>query len=72
VAIKITGACTYSLQSFPYRDLWEPVGRVIDTFGVDRCMWGTDWTRTTNIVSYDQDVSAFRDHWPLSAGIEQR
>jgi L-fuconolactonase len=20
--------------------------RIIDAFGIDRCMWGTDWTRT--------------------------
>jgi predicted TIM-barrel fold metal-dependent hydrolase len=67
VAIKITGACTYSRESFPYKDIWEPIGRVIDAFGVDRCMWGTDWTRTFRVVSYEEGVSAFRDHWPLSS-----
>jgi L-fuconolactonase len=66
VAIKITGACTYSHRPFPYDDLWEPVGRLIDDFGVDRCMWGTDWTRTTNILGYPEGVNAFRDHWPIS------
>jgi len=20
---------------------------IIDAFGIDRCMWGTDWTRTS-------------------------
>ncbi len=67
VALKVTGACTYSHRPFPYDDLWEPVGRLIEAFGLGRCMWGTDWTRTANILTYEQGVSAFRDHWPMSA-----
>ena len=66
VTVKVTGACTVSHRPFPYDDLWEPVGRVIDTFGVDRCMWGTDWTRATHFLTYEQGLSAFRDHWPMS------
>src|SRR5580658_6636183 len=38
VAIKITGACTLSHEAFPYSDIWDPVCRVIDTFGLDRAM----------------------------------
>ena len=30
VAIKITGACTLSLEPFPYNDIWDPVCRMID------------------------------------------
>jgi predicted TIM-barrel fold metal-dependent hydrolase len=65
VSVKLTGVCTYSHRPFPYDDLWDPVGRVIDAFGVDRCLWGSDWQRATRILSYEQAVSAFRDHWPL-------
>ena len=67
LAIKLTGACTYSRRPFPYDDLWEPIGRVIDAFGVERCLWGTDWQRATPLVSYDDAVRAFRDAWPMSA-----
>lgn len=66
IALKITGACTMSRESFPFRDLWEPVGRIFDTFGMDRCMWGTDWTRTAAVVNHADAVAAFREHWPLS------
>ncbi len=66
LAVKITGACTYSRRSFPYDDLWEPLARVIDSFGVDRCMWGTDWTRTTKILTYEQGFS--RVPGPLAHG----
>jgi predicted TIM-barrel fold metal-dependent hydrolase len=60
VAIKISGACTLSNEPFPYKDIWDPVGRVIDAFGIDRCMWGTDWTRAIKFLSYAQGVDAFR------------
>ena len=60
VAIKISGACTLSQQPFPYPDIWEPLAKVFDAFGFDRCMWGTDWTRALNILTYEQGVDSFR------------
>ena len=60
VAIKISGACTLSHQLFPYPDIWEPLGKVFDAFGLDRCMWGTDWTRAVEFLTYEQGVEAFR------------
>src|SRR5262245_52865757 len=60
VAIKITGACTLSREPFPYTDIWDPVCRIIDAFGIDRCLWGTDWTRAVNFVTFAQGVDAFR------------
>jgi L-fuconolactonase len=67
VAIKITGACTLSHQPFPYNDIWDPVCRIIDAFGIDRCMWGTDWTRAVKFLSYAQGVDAFRATDRISA-----
>ena len=60
VAIKISGACTLSHQPFPYPDIWDPLAKVFDAFGFDRCMWGTDWTRALNILTYEQGVDSFR------------
>ena len=60
VAIKISGACTLARRPFPYTDIWEPLGKVFDAFGFDRCMWGTDWTRAVRLLTYDQGVEAFR------------
>jgi predicted TIM-barrel fold metal-dependent hydrolase len=60
VAIKITGACTLSREPFPYRDIWEPLGRIFDAFGMHRCLWGTDWTRAVKLLTYKQGVDAFR------------
>ena len=60
VAIKISGACTLSHEKFPYKDIWDPLGRIFDTYGLERCMWGTDWTRAVNVLSYKEGVDAFR------------
>jgi L-fuconolactonase len=60
IAIKITGACTLSHQAFPYGDIWEPLGRIFEAFGLDRCLWGTDWTRAVTLLTYEQGVQAFR------------
>jgi L-fuconolactonase len=68
VAIKITGACTLSHEPFPYRDIWEPLGRIFDAFGLERCLWGTDWTRAVALLSYEQGVEAFRITDRLSDG----
>jgi predicted TIM-barrel fold metal-dependent hydrolase len=60
VSVKISGACTMSREAFPFNDIWDPVCRMIDAFGLDRCMWGTDWTRAAPVVDYKPAVDAFR------------
>ena len=60
VAIKISGACTLSHEAFPYPDIWAPLGKILEAFGFDRCMWGTDWTRAVELLTYEQGVESFR------------
>jgi predicted TIM-barrel fold metal-dependent hydrolase len=60
VAVKISGACTLSLEPFPYKDIWDKLARIFDAFGLHRCLWGTDWTRAVNLLTYEQGVEAFR------------
>ncbi len=60
VAIKISGACTLSHQPFPYQDIWESLRKVFDAFGFDRCLWGTDWTRAVELLTYKEGVESFR------------
>ena len=68
VVLKISGAGTLSHEAFPYNDLWDPLRRIFDAFGFDRCMWGTDWTRAVGFLTYEQGVEAFRASNNLSAG----
>jgi predicted TIM-barrel fold metal-dependent hydrolase len=67
IAIKISGACTLSHEPFPYQDIWDPLGRIFDAFGFDRCLWGTDWTRAVALLTYQQGVDAFHVTDRLSA-----
>ncbi len=60
VVIKVSGACTLSHAGFPYPDIWDPLARVFDTWGLDRYLWGTDWTRAFAVVNYKQAVEPFR------------
>ncbi|MEK9661457.1 MAG: amidohydrolase family protein [Alphaproteobacteria bacterium] len=64
VCVKISGAGTLSHEAFPYRDIREPVNRIVDAFGIERCLWGTDWTRAVALLSYEQGVDAFtQEDW---------
>ena len=60
VVIKISGACTLSKQPYPYPDIWDPLARIFDAWGFERCLWGTDWTRAFAVVNYEQGVEPFR------------
>jgi predicted TIM-barrel fold metal-dependent hydrolase len=68
VTIKISGACTLSREPYPYKDIWDPLARIFDAYGLDRCMWGTDWTRAVALLTYRQGVDAFRLTDRLSDG----
>ena len=66
VVIKVSGACTLSKEPYPFPDIWEPLARVFDAWGIDRCLWGTDWTRAAAVVDYAQAVEPFRTTTRLS------
>jgi L-fuconolactonase len=68
VAVKITGAATLSHEPFPFADLQGPLSRIFEAFGVERCMWGTDWTRATSLVSCAEATAAFLEAKWLSTG----
>jgi hypothetical protein len=57
--IKITGACTLSTEPYPFPDIWDPLARIFDAWGFERCLWGTDWTRAFAVVNYEQGVEPF-------------
>jgi L-fuconolactonase len=64
--IKISGACTLSREPYPFADIWDPLRRIFDAWGIDRCLWGTDWTRAHAVVNYEQAVEPFRQTDRLS------
>jgi L-fuconolactonase len=64
--IKISGACTLSKEPYPYNDIWDPLRRIFDAWGMERCLWGTDWTRAFAVVNYEQAVKPFLETKRLS------
>jgi predicted TIM-barrel fold metal-dependent hydrolase len=64
--IKISGACTLSKEPYPYNDIWDPLRRIFDAWGMDRCLWGTDWTRAFAVVDYEKAVKPFLETKRLS------
>jgi len=41
--IKLSGVQKISLGRYPYEDAWPFVHALADSFGLQRCMWGSDW-----------------------------
>jgi predicted TIM-barrel fold metal-dependent hydrolase len=66
MALKATGAPSYSAQSYPFRDIHEHIRKLYDAFGPERMFWGTDITRMP--CSWQQCVTLFTEELPwLSA-----
>jgi L-fuconolactonase len=57
VAVKLTGVPSFSAEAYPFRDTWPHVRRVVESFGFDRVMWGTDYTRVQQLHSYADGVN---------------
>jgi len=64
--IKVSGACTLAKEPYPFPDIWDPLKRVFDAWGFDRCLWGTDWTRAFAVVNYEQATKPFLETKRLS------
>jgi predicted TIM-barrel fold metal-dependent hydrolase len=68
IAVKATGAPSYSTEPYPYRNIHDHLHRIFDAFGADRFFWGTDITRMP--CSYRQCVTLFTDALPWLRGHE--
>jgi predicted TIM-barrel fold metal-dependent hydrolase len=66
VAIKATGAPSYSGESYPFRDIHDKLRGIFDAFGPERMFWGTDITRMP--CSWRQCVTMFTEELPWLTG----
>ena len=66
VAVKMSGAPSYSSQPYPYRNIHGYLRRIFEAFGPDRCFWGTDITRMP--CSWRQCVTMFTEELPWLKG----
>lgn len=66
VAVKATGAPSYSSEPYPYRNIQPYLRRIYDAFGPERLFWGTDITRMP--CSWRQCVTLFTEELPWLTG----
>ncbi len=66
VAIKTTGAPSYSSEPYPYKNIHGHLRRIYDAFGPERMFWGTDITRMP--CSWRQCVTMFTEELPWLSG----
>jgi predicted TIM-barrel fold metal-dependent hydrolase len=59
VFVKVSALPCYSSAAYPFRNLDEPLRRIIQAFGPRRCFWGTDLSRMLEHCSYRQSVTHF-------------
>jgi predicted TIM-barrel fold metal-dependent hydrolase len=62
VALKATGAPSYSSEPYPYRNIHGHIRKLYDAYGPERMFWGTDITRMP--VSWKQCVTMFTEELP--------
>jgi len=61
VQVKATGLASLSRGTFPWPDIHALVRTLLDSFGAERTMWGNDWTRTAEFLSYDEGLRYLDD-----------
>jgi len=42
-SIKLSGHSKFSRDSYPFADTWPFVRAIVEAYGLDACMWGSDW-----------------------------
>ena len=69
VFVKVSALPCFSTEPYPFKNLREPLRRVIEAFGPRRAFWGSDITRVPATCSYRQVVTHFTEELDfLSAG----
>ena len=66
VAMKATGAPSYSSEAYPYPNIHGHLKRIFDAFGPQRMFWGTDITRMP--CTWRQCVTMFTEELPWLKG----
>ncbi len=64
VHVKITDPWAISKEEgFPYRKAEPIFRRVFETFGPQRCLWGSDWPLVRDQCGYEQALALYTGSW---------
>jgi len=70
VAVKATGAPSYSSERYPYPIMLGYVRQIFDAFGPERTFWGTDITKMP--CTWRQCVTMFTEEMPWLSADDRR
>jgi predicted TIM-barrel fold metal-dependent hydrolase len=71
VFVKVSHMWSLSHEPYPYPDAAEQVKHILQVFGADRLMAGTDWPISLKQLSYAQSVELYRRHLPFLTPAER-
>jgi L-fuconolactonase len=67
VALKCSNVPSLSRNGFPFRDVWPRLHAILEAFGPERLIWGSDITVHPDDLTYAQSVDYLRLSEQLSA-----
>ena len=67
VYVKISHTWSISGESYPWRDTFDLVEAVYQSFGAQHIMWGTDWPVCLSRAEYTQALTVVRDEMKFIA-----
>lgn len=67
IGVKCIGLPDFSKNQFPYSDTFDAFRRIVDSFGIAKLMWGSDFTRLRHRFEYSDLLSSIRDHAGLNS-----
>ena len=71
---KLTFVPTGSKQKYPCADMHDAVIKIVEAFGADRCVWGSDFPSElwTPGISYSQHLQIFLNDIPFEDQVRQK
>jgi predicted TIM-barrel fold metal-dependent hydrolase len=61
IFVKISAAPCYSTAPYPYKNIQKFIRWIINSFGTERCFWGSDLTRLPATATYKGCVTMFTE-----------
>jgi Amidohydrolase len=79
IVVKLSGAVDVSSEAYPFRDAQTAIRRVVDGFGPERVMWGSDFTAHpghsySDARTFLRDADGFDEtekEWMFSAALRR-
>lgn len=68
--VKLSALGHLSREPFPYEDLHSPVQALLDTFGPERLLWGSDWPHVYEYGTYEESAQSVAAALGIGRGAE--